>query len=169
MIELIVAYSNNGVIGKDNKLLWNLKDDLKNFKDITKNNTIVMGRKTYESIGRPLPLRNNIILSRDENLEIEGCTIINNYKEIIELSKKEKVIIIGGAEIYKIFKDFSDVLHLTIVDCEVEGDSFFSYSSDELKKYTLIEKIKQKRDDRNEFSWIYFKYKKLIGDRIEKR
>lgn len=160
MLELIVAYSNNGVIGKDNKLLWNLKDDILNFKEITNNSTIVMGRKTYESIGRPLPNRRNIILSRNKDLEIEGCEVFNNIEDIIKLSKKERVIIIGGAEIYNIFKKKADILHLTVVDCELEGDSFFSFSEKELRRYSPQAGIFIRKNERNQYSWTYTQYRK---------
>jgi dihydrofolate reductase len=160
MLELIVAHSNNGIIGDNNKLLWNLKDDLKNFKNITENSTIVMGRKTYESIGRPLPNRKNIVLSRNKELKIEGCKVINSIDYIFKLSKNERIIIIGGEQIYKIFKNKADKLHLTVVDCEIEGDAKFSYSKEELQSYNKIKEMVQSKNKRNEYSWVYFMYEK---------
>ena len=160
MLELIVAYSKSGVIGKDNQLLWKLKDDLLNFKNITKNSTIVMGRKTFESIGKPLPERKNIILSKNKKYQKKGCIVINSIDEIIELSKNERVVIIGGEQIYNIFKDKVNIVHLTIVNCEIEGDAYFSYSEEELKDFKLLKEKEQKMNERNEYSWVYYRYEK---------
>ena len=162
MLELIVAYSKNGVIGNDNKLLWNLKDDLLNFKNITSNSTIVMGRKTFESIGKALPNRRNIVLSRNKKIEIENCEVFNSIEDVLRISKKERVIIIGGEEIYNIFKSKAEKIHLTIVDCILEGDAKFSFSEKELESYKKVKEQKQEKNERNEYSWTYRLYKKEV-------
>lgn len=161
MLELMVAYSKNGIIGDQNKLIWHLADDLKNFKKITNNSTIVMGRKTFESIGRPLPNRRNIIISRNPNLKIKGCEIFNSKKEILDLSKKERVIIIGGSQIYNLFLKDVDILHLTEVECIIQGDSCFNFNQINFKNYKILERFFKSKDKNNEYNWIYKKYKKL--------
>src|ERR1700743_771746 len=100
IVSIVVAISQNHVIGKDNKLLWYLPNDLKHFKDITTGHTVIMGRKTYESVGKPLPKRRNIIITR-QPIEIEGCEVVNSIDAALQLCKSEgEVFIIGGAEIY---------------------------------------------------------------------
>src|SRR5882762_3660668 len=100
-ITIVVAISENHAIGKDNKLLWYLPKDLKHFKEITTGGTVIMGRKTYESVGKPLPNRRNIIITR-QAITIEGCEVVNSIEAAIALCKtEEEVFIVGGAEIYK--------------------------------------------------------------------
>ena len=122
MITLIAACSKNRAIGKDNKLLWHLPNDLKRFKRLTTGKTVVMGRKTFESIGKPLPNRKNIILTNNKDLIIEGCEVITS---ISELNLIEDIVIIGGEQIYKIFIDLADVIELTLIDKYFDGDAFF--------------------------------------------
>ena len=122
MVTLIAACAKNRAIGKDNKLLWHLPSDLKRFKRLTTGKTVVMGRKTYESIGKPLPNRKNIILTNNKDLVIEGCEVINS---ISELNLMEDIVIIGGEQIYNLFIDYADVIELTLIDKEFEGDAFF--------------------------------------------
>jgi dihydrofolate reductase len=125
-ISLIVATSENNAIGKDNQLLWHLPADLKHFKDITTGHPILMGRKTYESIGRPLPNRRNIVITRQEDLTIAGVEIATSITEAISLCSTEKeVFIIGGAEIYKSALPFAHRIYLTTVHQHYEADAFF--------------------------------------------
>src|SRR3954471_19616933 len=101
-ITIVVAISENNAIGKDNKLLWHLPNDLKHFKDITTGGTVIMGRKTYDSVGRPLPNRRNIIITRQQ-IEIPGCEVVNSIDAALALCRDEaEVFIVGGAEIYKL-------------------------------------------------------------------
>src|SRR5580700_6461417 len=101
IVSIVVAISENHVIGKDNKLLWYLPNDLKHFKDITTGHTVIMGRKTYESVGKPLPKRRNIIITR-QDIKIEGCEVVNSIEAALKLAiGEEEVFIVGGAEIYK--------------------------------------------------------------------
>ena len=124
-VSSIVAISENHVIGKDNKLLWYLPNDLKHFKEITSGHTIIMGRKTFDSVGKPLPKRRNIIITR-QDIAIEGCEVVKSIEAALELCKDEKeVFIVGGAEIYKQSMKFTDRIYLTIVHQNFEGDSFF--------------------------------------------
>lgn len=126
------------VIGKANKLLWRLPEDLKRFKKLTTGHPIIMGRKTYQSINRPLPERTNIIITRDPNLKISGCIVVHSATEAIERAKeldRKEIFIIGGAEIYKETLPLVDRLYVTKVDIDVDGDAFFpEYSNIFTKK-----------------------------------
>lgn len=137
-ISIIVAHSRNMAIGKANALIWRLPDDLKRFKKLTTGHPIIMGRKTHQSIGRPLPDRTNIVLTRDTNLEIHGCIVAHSAIEAIEKAKEfdqEEIFIIGGAEIYKETLPLADRLYVTEVDIDVVGDAFFpEYSNTFTKK-----------------------------------
>lgn len=127
MISMICAVGKNKEIGFENKLLWNLPNDLKHFKNKTVGHTVIMGQKTFESIGQALPNRSNIVLSLDPNYKAENCEISNNLKEIIERCKdtEEEVFIIGGASIYKQFIPYASKLYLTLVDDSPTADVFF--------------------------------------------
>jgi dihydrofolate reductase len=125
MITLIAACSENRVIGKDGTLIWHIPEDLKRFKKLTLGNPIVMGRKTYESIGKALPGRTNIILSRDKNLRIDGCLVYNKISDILEIFEKNNIFVIGGGEIYKQFLDKADRIELTLIHKNFDGDTYF--------------------------------------------
>jgi dihydrofolate reductase len=126
MISIIVAIAKNGVIGDKNTLLWHLREDMIHFRTITSGHPVVMGRKTYDSIGRPLPKRTNVVITRDTELQIEGCTMAHSLTEAVEMfDNSEEVFIIGGAQIYSQAMPIADRLYLTIIDKEYEGDSSF--------------------------------------------
>ena len=125
-ISIIVAMSNNNVIGINNTLPWHIPQDLKRFKSLTMGNPIVMGRKTFDSIGRPLPGRKNIVITRNEDSIIEGVEIVNSINSLLALIKDEEhVFVIGGEQIYKIFLDHATHLYVTEVDSDVVGDAHF--------------------------------------------
>lgn len=124
-ISLIAAMANNRVIGKNNTLPWHLPADLKHFKNTTMGKAIVMGRKTFESIGRPLPGRQNIIVTRDKMYQATGCTIINSINQIKLVSDAIEIMVIGGAEIYKQLLPQAQRLYLTYIHADVDGDSHF--------------------------------------------
>ncbi|MCT4639574.1 MAG: dihydrofolate reductase [Bacteroidales bacterium] len=125
-ISIIVAIANNMAIGKDNDLIWHISEDLKRFKSITSGNTIIMGRKTYESIGRPLPKRRNIVISRNKDLNIEGVEIVNSLDEALRISETDgEVFIIGGGAIYKEAMPLANKLYLTKVNITPEADVYF--------------------------------------------
>lgn len=129
----IVAHDNNRVIGGDNKLLWHLPEDLKRFRDITMNSPIVMGRKTFESIGKPLKGRENVILTTDRNYKADGCFVYNDMDDILfDYKDRGETFIIGGGEIYKLFFPHIDRLYVTLVEGEYKGDTHFPYYSDDL-------------------------------------
>ena len=123
MITLIAACSKNRVIGKDNQLPWHLTEDLKRFKKITTSKVVLMGRKTYESIGRPLPNRTNLVLTRDKTFAPQGVYVYNNLEEVLPIFND--IVVIGGGEIYKQMIKMADVIELTLVDKEFDGDAFF--------------------------------------------
>ena len=126
MISIIVAVAKNGVIGDKNTLLWHLREDMIHFRTTTSGHPVVMGRKTYDSIGRPLPKRTNVVITRDTNLAIEGCTVVHSLEEAVAMfDKSEEVFIIGGAQIYAQALAISDRIYLTVIDKEYEGDTSF--------------------------------------------
>jgi len=124
-ITIIVAKSNNGIIGKDGDLPWRLPEDLKRFKRLTTGNIVVMGRKTYDSIGRPLPNRKNIVISRNMSLIIEGVDVEHDLVDVLKRNQEENVYVIGGGQIYVEALPFSEKLEVTEVDVELVGDTSF--------------------------------------------
>ena len=126
-ITLVAAIASNNVIGKENSLPWNIPEDLKRFKQMTSGNTILMGRKTFDSIGRPLPNRQNIVMTKDENFEREGIKVINDFDEALELIKEsnEDAFVIGGSKIYELFEPVANTLAITRILKDFEGDAFF--------------------------------------------
>jgi dihydrofolate reductase len=126
-ISIIAAIAENNVIGKDNKLIWHLPADLKHFKELTSGHHIIMGRKTWESIGKkPLPDRTSIVITRDKNYKAEGCILVHSLDEALAAAKEqEEVFVIGGAEIYKQAMDKADKLYITRVHHKFDGDTFF--------------------------------------------
>lgn len=149
-IALIVAASQNNVIGLDNQLPWHLPEDLQYFKAVTMGKPILMGRKTYDSIGRPLPGRTNIVLTRDANWSAEGVVVVNDLDLAIAASEKaclaadvDELMIIGGEQIYRKFLPIADKLYLTKVEAVVEGDAYFpAIDSDQWQQ--VAEKIPKK-------------------------
>ena len=125
MISIIVAIANNGVIGDKNALLWNIKEDMRRFRTTTTGHPVVMGRKTFESIGRPLPKRTNVVITRGAS-EFEGCLVAHSIEEAVEMfPAEEEIFIIGGAQIYAQALPLADKLYLTIVHRDYEGDTSF--------------------------------------------
>jgi dihydrofolate reductase len=151
MIKIVVAVSKNNVIGKDNKLLWRQSEDLKRFKSLTLGQKVVMGRKTYESIGKPLPGRDNYVITKSID-KIEGCNILATLEEVNSL--EGDIFIIGGGEIYNKFIKIADEIYLTIIDCEVEGDTFFNL---DLNDWNEISSESLYKDDKNEYNYTFKK------------
>ena len=151
IISHLVAVSNNKVIGKDNDLPWKLKKDLLHFKNYTVGKTILMGRKTFESIGRPLPNRNNFIVSTTLK-NVAGAEVFKSLDSAIEnVSPGEEVVIIGGGYLFRESINFFNKLVLTQVDCEIDGDIF--YPEINLNQWTLEESEDFKKDEDNEFNF----------------
>lgn len=127
MLSMIVAASLNNVIGRNNVMPWHLSEDLKHFKTLTTGHDIVMGRKTFESLGKPLPNRRNIVLTRDAQFRRDGVDVIHSPEEILQLQKNDSnkiIFIIGGSEIYKLFLPHVQKIHLTRILQNFEGDAF---------------------------------------------
>ena len=128
MLSIIVAVAKNNVIGKDNQLLWRLSNDLKNFKEITMGHTIIMGRKTFESLPKVLPGRRHIILTRDKSFVVpnEMVEVFNSVTELLEsLNPEIEYFVVGGGEIYKTLMPYCEKLYLTKVKEEFKGDTYF--------------------------------------------
>ena len=154
LVSIIVALARNRVIGKEDGLPWHIPNDLKHFKIITMGKPIIMGRKTHESIGRPLPGRENIILTRDENYKAEGCTVLHSLEAIYEhCNDLEEIMITGGAEIYKQSLAHVQRLYLTEVYAEVEGDTFFpEFDRDQ---WIELSREDHQADEKNEFDYSF--------------
>ena len=126
MISIIAAIGNNNVIGKDNKLPWNLPEDMEHFKKLTLGKPVIMGQRTFESIGMALPGRTNIILTQDKNFRAEGCIISYSIEEALEKAKSfPEVMICGGVSVYQQFLPLADRMYLTLIKGDYEGDAFF--------------------------------------------
>ncbi|MBB2145376.1 dihydrofolate reductase [Pedobacter sp. LMG 31464] len=153
-VTIVVAISENNAIGKDNQLLWYLPADLKHFKEITTGGTIIMGRKTYDSIGKPLPNRRNIVITRKTDLEIAGVEVVNSLQEALSLCEQEKeVFIIGGAEIYKHALVFTNRIYLTTVHQSYEADAFFPELTD--NEWEEINQEYNEADEKNNVAYTF--------------
>src|SRR3989338_76457 len=124
MISIIAAIARNGVIGNKGQLPWHLSEDLKHFKATTMGHPILMGRKTFESIGKALPGRENIVLTTDRNFKVAGVTILHNWKEVLA-RRDEELFVIGGSKIYTLALPHANKLYLTQIDQDFEGDTYF--------------------------------------------
>jgi dihydrofolate reductase len=164
MISIIVATAENGVIGKNNQLLWKLSADLKQFKTLTTGHSVIMGRKTFESIGRPLPNRTNIVISRQTGLTLpDGVLKVNSLETAIETAKNhagnEEVFIIGGGNIYEQAIKITDKVYLTEVKACIEGDTFFpALDADE---WNEIARISHPKDEKNEYDFVFVELMRL--------
>jgi dihydrofolate reductase len=155
MINLIVAVSQNGVIGNDNKLIWKLPNDLKRFKKLTTPHNIIMGRKTFDSIGKALPNRQNIVITRNKDLSLKNCIVVNSLESaVLKSDKSKEVFIIGGSQIYRyaLEKNYIDKMYITKIHKDFEGDSFFTFDE---KRFKLIESEKHSTND---FDYEYLTY-----------
>ncbi|MFN0291750.1 dihydrofolate reductase [Pedobacter helvus] len=151
---IVVAISSNNAIGKDNQLLWHLPADLKHFKNITSGHTIIMGRKTYDSIGKPLPNRRNIVITRQNGLQLTGVEVVNSLEDALSLCKaEEQVFIIGGAEIYRQALPLAHKIELTRVHQEFDADAFFPQLDNETWKE--VWKEDHLPDEKNKFAYTF--------------
>jgi len=157
-ISMIAAMGKNRVIGLNNKMPWHLPADLQWFKKVTLGSPIIMGRKTYESIGRPLPGRLNIILSRNQTLEIEGCSVVNSLDSALQLAKdadnsKDEIFITGGSHLYNKFLDTADRLYLTLIDDEFDGDTYFPDYTD--LSWSTVSEVTHQPDENNPYPYTF--------------
>ncbi len=154
-ISIIVAATENGVIGKHNSLPWKLADDLKSFKNLTLGKPIIMGRKTFESIGRILPGRLNIVISKEN--DFEGVEMASSLEEAIKIAEKEKteeIFIIGGAMIYRHALAIADRIYLSRVCIKLDGDAFFPVIKDH--EWKQISKVRFDKSEKNEYDFDLF-------------
>ena len=161
-ISIIVAVSSNQVIGKDNKLAWNLPYDMKYFSNITRNHTVIMGRKNWESIPekfRPLPNRKNIIVSRNKKYKIKSSIVVNSVEKAIEVAKNDndnEIFIIGGGEIYKASFKYINKLYITEIRSIIEGNTFFPKWNK--KKWKEVSRVSNKKDKVHKYDFDFVVY-----------
>lgn len=154
IVSIVVAIAENNAIGKNNQLLWHLPADLKHFKQITSGHTIIMGRKTYDSIGKPLPNRRNIVITRTPGLQIPGVEVKGSIEDALALcSGEEEVFIIGGAEVYKSTIDLADRIYLTRVHEYYDADAFFPEIDFSCWEETNVEK--HVPDEKNRVAYTF--------------
>jgi dihydrofolate reductase len=160
-ITLIVAKAVNNVIGNNNELIWHLPNDLKRFKILTTGHPILMGRKTFESIGRPLPNRTNIVITRNSEWKQEGIEIATSLENAIEIASKidSEIFIIGGGNIYQQSLALADVLEVTEVHQEFEGDTYFPEIDGTIWKETFREK--HPIDEKHKMEYSFVTYQKV--------
>lgn len=149
-------------IGSDNQLLWHLPRDLKHFKEITSGHPVIMGRKTFESIGRPLPNRTNIVISRKTDWFQEGVLIVGNIKEAIKFAKKidENIFILGGGNIYEQTMDLTDKIEVTLVKANLEADTFFPKIDEKIWQKTAETCFE--KDEKNEYDMCFQTFERKI-------
>lgn len=164
ILSIISAIGKNNEIGKSNTLLWNLPADMKHFKETTSGHSVIMGQKTFESIGRPLPNRRNIILTKDKLFKTDGIEIVYSTEELLDLlekteNKDSECFIIGGGQIYKLFIDIADRLYITHVDENFpEADTFFPEI--DITKWEKISEEKYPSDEKNKYNLSFVTYNK---------
>lgn len=154
-ISIIVAVAKNNVIGGGNELLWRISDDLKRFKNLTTGHPIIMGRKTYESIGKPLPDRTNIVVTRDSKLRVPGCIVSQSLEAALEKAEqigKEEIFIIGGEQIYRLALPLADRLYVTEVELDAKGDAYFP---EYLKIFTKEISSKERLDEKTGLKYVW--------------
>ncbi|NEW78038.1 MAG: dihydrofolate reductase [Gelidibacter sp.] len=161
MVTIMAAIAANNALGKDNQLIWYLPADLKRFKKTTLNHAVIMGRKTYESLGKPLANRTNILITRDKNYKAEDCVVVNSLKESLKVALKvdENPFILGGAEIYKLAMPFADKLDITFVHHKFEADVFFPEIDKTIWKETSREDFKA--DDHNKYDYSFVTFERI--------
>ncbi len=159
-LSIIAAMDQNQLIGYKNKIPWNLPADLQYFKQTTLGSPVIMGRKTFESIGSPLPDRRNIIMTRDKNYFAEGCEVVHSLEEILNSfsEQEEEAFIIGGAEIYRLFLPYCNKLYLTIIEHEFTGDTYFPEI--DWQNWQSILEIKGNKDSKNPYKYSYHVYER---------
>lgn len=157
MITIIVAVAANGVIGDKNALLWHIREDMVRFRTITSGHPVIMGRKTYESIGRPLPKRTNVVITRSD-LQIEGCRVVHSLDEAFEMFEpSEEVFVIGGAQIYEQALSKADRILLTIVHRPYEGDTSFPTIDPSVWEESSRERFERGEEFDAPFSFVEFR------------
>lgn len=162
VIKILVACDENRVIGKNNALIWHLPADLKRFKELTTGNVMIMGRKTFDSIGRPLPNRTTIVITRQKDYQQEGVVIVHSLEEAILKAKslhRGDIYIVGGAEIYHQAMDFAEEIELTLLHDIFDGDTFFPVIDPAVWKE--VTKERGVTDEKNPYQYSFVKYRRI--------
>ncbi|MBD3633385.1 MAG: type 3 dihydrofolate reductase [Methylophaga sp.] len=159
-LAIIVATDEQGLIGKDNDLPWRLSADLQHFKRVTMDKPIIMGRRTHESIGRPLPGRQNIVITGREDFEAAGCDVVHSLDEALALCRdQEEVMIMGGASLYQQTLPLADKLYLTLVHTRLDGDTWFpDWSTDD---WQCISREDHQADEKNDYDYSFMLYQRI--------
>lgn len=168
IVSAIVAMARNRVIGKDNQIPWHLSGDLRYFKRTTLDHHIIMGRKSFQSIGHPLPKRTNVVVTRDPYFVASNCLIARSVEEALTIALdngEEEAFIIGGGEIYRHSMQYWDRLYLTLVEAEPEGDVFFP-EIDPLR-WKCISEESHPADEKNDYAYTFKIYHRIITDEEE--
>ncbi|HET7627236.1 MAG TPA: dihydrofolate reductase [Bacillales bacterium] len=157
MISFLFAMGKNHVIGKDNAMPWHLPADLAYFKKLTVGHSVIMGRKTFESIGQALPDRRNIVVTTNETFKAEGCEIVHSVREALDLvNGEDEAFVIGGAKLFEAFYPYADRLYVTAIDESFEGDTFFPEIDAERWKQTYIKP--GERNEKNPYDYAFLVY-----------
>ena len=159
MLSIIVAIANNNVIGKDNKLIWHLPEDLKRFKNLTTGHTIIMGRKTFESLGRVLPNRKHVILCNDATLDIndENVEVLPDISLLDKyIQSEEENFVIGGATIYKLLMPYANKMYITKINKDFEGDVYFPKIKED--EWQVVSKEQGLKNEANPYDYEYVNY-----------
>jgi dihydrofolate reductase len=161
VLELVVAAAENDVIGRLNRLPWHLPSDLKHFKELTIGKHVLMGRRTYESIGKPLPNRTNLVMSRGAAFQAQGCTAVGSLQAAQNLAGAEPLMIIGGAEIYRLCLPDAERIHLTLVHTVIaDGDTFFPEWR--APEWLEVARAPQAPDERNTFAHSFITLERRV-------
>ena len=159
-VTLIAAASENNIIGKDNKLIWRLSDDLKHFKELTKGHFVIMGRKTFESMPKALPNRTNVIITRKTDYKAENAIVVNSLEKALKVAESDnQPFVIGGGEIYKLSMEIADRIELTRVHTSIEGDT--SFPEIDLEKWKEVKNEKRFKNEKNEYDFSFLRYDKI--------
>ena len=160
-LSLIVAIGKNNELGKDNDLIWHFKNDMKFFRETTMNHTVIMGRKTFESLPKVLPNRTNVVITSNKDYQIDGVEIIHSVEEVLKYVENsgDECFIIGGASIYKKFLDYADTLYITRIDAEASADVYFPEFNKDLYKCVKLENHEEEG-----IKYTIYKYEKKDTD-----
>lgn len=190
-ISLIAAMANNMVIGIDNSLPWRLPADLKRFRELTTGHTVIMGRKTYESLGKPLPNRKNIIITTQRSYKVPGCHIAHSFNSALRSAKGEKIFIIGGEQIFRQAMSKAKYFYLTIIEKDFSGDASFPninnnqpslknqlrldleeapvFSGLDLDNWKVSEADPHSPDEKNHYRYVFYKLERLVTTKIKNK
>ena len=161
-IALIAAMAANRVIGRENRLPWRLPADLRHFKSMTMGKPVIMGRKTYESIGKPLPGRSNIVVTRDPDYRAQGCRVVHSLEQALDAGAgHDEVMVIGGAELYRQALERAQRMYLTLIKAEVSGDTLFPEIAPQ--QWRELERESHCADEKNQYDYDFVTLQRVSG------